>query len=122
MKKLQRLFPAMTLVLATVACNPTAPPPPPAQPSADERFATLEHDFAVYMMSRFPVVAPYLGGSAFDLTLSRVDGKLRHYSADALQAEDARLGGFRDRLTALVAATLSTRRRSDRAVACADIG
>src|SRR5580704_6139921 len=37
MKKFQRLFPATALALAVVACNPTSPPPPAAQPSADER-------------------------------------------------------------------------------------
>jgi uncharacterized protein (DUF885 family) len=122
MKKLQRLLGATMLASAIVACSPTAPPAPPAQPSADARFATLEHDFAVYMMSRFPVVATYLGGSAFDRTLSQIDGKLRDYSAEALQAEDVRLGGFRDRFTALEAAQLSPRRRIDRAVALAEIG
>ena len=119
MKKFRRLFAATTLVFAVVACSPTAPPPPPAQPSADERFATLEHDFAVYMMGRFPVVATYLGGSAFDRTLTQIDGKLRDYSPEALQAEDVRLGGFRDRFTALEAAKLSPRHDRSAAVATA---
>lgn len=122
MKKLRRLLPVATLALAVVACTPTTPPAPPAQPSADERFAALEHDFAVYMMSRFPVVATYLGGAAFDRSLAQIDGKLRDYSAEALQAEDVRLGGFRDRFTALDATKLSPRRRIDRAVALAEIG
>src|SRR5580698_7952397 len=107
MKKLQRLFPAATLALAVAACNPTTPPAPAAQPGADERFTTLEHDFAVYMMSRFPVVATYLGGAAFDRSLAQIDGKLRDYSAEALQAEDVRLAGFRDRFTALDATKLA---------------
>ena len=113
MKKLLRLLPA-ALALAVAAVSPSSPPPPPAQPSADEQFATLEHDYAVYMMSRFPVVATYLGGSAFDPSLSQIDGKLRDYSAEALQAEDVRLGGFADRFTALDAGKLSPRRRIDR--------
>jgi uncharacterized protein (DUF885 family) len=122
MNRSLRLIPAATLAFAVVACHPTSPPPPPPEPSADERFATLEHDYAVYMMGRFPVVATYLGGSAFDPALSQIDGKLRDYSAEALQAEDVRLGGFRDRFTGLDAGKLSPRRRIDRSVALAEIG
>jgi uncharacterized protein (DUF885 family) len=121
MKKLLCL-PAAMLALAVVACHPTSPPPPPpAQPSADDRFATLEHEYAVYMMSRFPVVATYLGGSAFDPALSQIDGRLRDYSPGALQAEDVRLSGFRDGFSALDAGQLSPRRRIDRSVAVAEI-
>ena len=58
---------------------------------ADERFAALEHEYVVYFMSRYPVVATYLGGSQFDPALAGVDGTLRDYAADALQREDARL-------------------------------
>jgi uncharacterized protein (DUF885 family) len=121
MKRLLRLLPA-ALALAVTACHPSSPPPPPAEPSADDQFALLEHDYAVYMMSRFPVVATYLGGSAFDPSLSQIDGKLRDYSANAIQAEDVRLSGFADRLTALDAGKLSPRRRIDRSVALAEIG
>jgi uncharacterized protein (DUF885 family) len=121
MKRLLRLLPA-ALALAVAACHPSSPPPPPAEPSADDQFALLEHDYAVYMMSRFPVVATYLGGSAFDPSLSQIDGKLRDYSANAIQAEDVRLSGFADRFTALDAGKLSPRRRIDRSVALAEIG
>jgi uncharacterized protein (DUF885 family) len=119
MKKLLCLILA-ALVLA--ACQPSSPPPPPAQPSADDQFTPLEHEYAVYMMSRFPVVATYLGGAAFDPSLSQIDGKLRDYSANAIQAEDVRLSGFADRFTALDAGMLSPRRRIDRSVALAEIG
>src|SRR6201996_7511618 len=121
MKKILRLFPASALTLAIVACQPNLPPPATTEPSADERFATLEHDYAVFMMSRFPVVATYLGGSAFDPALLQIDGKLRDYSANALQAEDVRLSGLRDRFTAIEAGKLSPRRRIDRSVALAEI-
>src|SRR5690242_19729812 len=103
------------------ACQPSAPPAQPSQPGPEEQFASLEHDYAVYMMSRFPVVATYLGGSAFDPALAHIDGKLRDYSPEALQAEDARLGEFRDHFTALDASKLSSRRRIDRSVALAEI-
>jgi uncharacterized protein (DUF885 family) len=92
-----------------------------AQANADERFGTLEHQYAVYVMSRFPVVATYLGGSAFDPALATIDGKLRDYSPPALVAEDAELGKFRERFTALAPETLSARRRIDRDVALAEI-
>jgi uncharacterized protein (DUF885 family) len=115
-----RLIPIPALLLRAVACHPTPPPPRPP-PSADDRFTTLEHDYAVYMMSRFPVVATYLGGSAFDPALAHIDGKLRDYSAGALIAEDGRLGEFRDRFTALDSGKLSARRRIDRSVALAEI-
>jgi len=121
MQKLIRLLPVAALVVAATACSPSSPPSPPAAVNADAQFATLEHDYVVYMMSRFPVVATYLGGSAFDPSLAHIDGKLRDYSPEALQAEDVRLGDFRDRFTALDAARLSSRRRIDRSVALAEI-
>lgn len=106
---------------ALAACQPASPPAQASQPAPEDQFASLEHDYAVYMMSRFPVVATYLGGSAFDPALAHIDGKLRDYSPEGLQAEDARLGGFRDRFTALDASKLSSRRRIDRSVALAEI-
>src|ERR1700742_1944262 len=118
MKKILRLLP---VALALAACHPSSSPPPPAEPGANDQFAPLEHEYAVYMMSRFPVVATYLGGSAFDPSLSQIDGKLRDYSASAIQAEDVRLSGFADRFNALDAGKLSPRRRIDRSVALAEI-
>jgi uncharacterized protein (DUF885 family) len=115
-----RLLPMPAVLFCAAACQQTPPPTAP-QPSADDRFATLEHDYAVYMMSRFPVVATYLGGSAFDPALAHIDGQLRDYSADALTAEDGRLGDFRDRFAALDSGKLSARRRIDRSVALAEI-
>ena len=120
MKNLFRFLPLATFVVA--ACSPTAPPTPPAAVNVEAQLGTLEHDYVVYMMSRFPVVATYLGGSAFDPSLAHIDGKLRDYSPEALQAEDARLSDFRERFTALDAAQLSSRRRIDRSVALAEIG
>jgi uncharacterized protein (DUF885 family) len=119
MKTLIRLLPLAACALA--ACSPSAPPAPPAEVNVEAQFGTLEHDYAVYMMSRFPVVATYLGGSAFDPALLHIDGKLRDYSPEALQAEDVRLGDFRDRFTALDPRKLDSRRRIDRSVALAEI-
>ena len=82
--------------------------------AGDTRFAALEHEYVTYVLAQFPVVATYLGGAAYDPTLAAVDGKLRDYSAAALQQEDARLGEFRARFAALAPANLSARRRIDR--------
>ena len=113
--------PVACLALALVACQRSAVPSPSALPSSEEGLATLEHDYAVYMMQRFPVVATYLGGSAFDSSLAHVDGKLRDYSPEAIQAEDIRLGSFRDHFKALDERRLTSGRRIDRAVALAEI-
>jgi len=100
--------------LATVQAVPATLP-------SDARFAALEHDYVVYFMSRYPVVATYLGGSAFDPALLGVDGTLRDYSAEALKGEDSRLAEYRTRFTTLSPDELSASRRIDRAVALAEI-
>jgi uncharacterized protein (DUF885 family) len=97
------------------ASTPTAPP------AAESSFGKLEHDYVVYFMSRFPVVATYLGGSAFDPALADIDGRLRDHSAAALTAEDARLSEFRRQFDAFDPASLTARRRIDRSVAMAQI-
>src|SRR5262245_22275625 len=89
--------------------------------SADDEFAKLEHEYVVYFLSRFPVVATYLGGAAFDDSLKDIDGKLRDHSVDALKAEDAALQSFQQRFAALDETKLSPRRRIDRNVATAQI-
>ncbi len=117
------------LLAATTALAATAAhaQPPVAQPlavrhSADEKFAGVEHEYVTYVLGQFPVVATYLGGSAFDPSLRGIDGRLRDYSPAALQKEDARLAEFRTRFAALAPANLSARRRIDRSVALAEIG
>ena len=109
---------AATALLAGALCGAQAAP---ARPNADERFGALEHEYVVYFMSRFPVVATYLGGAAFDPALAHVDGTLRDYSPDALTREDARLREFRTRIARIAQEQLSARRRIDRAIALAQI-
>jgi uncharacterized protein (DUF885 family) len=116
------------LIAATAVLGAAAyAQPPVAQPvtvrhSADEKFAGVEHEYVTYVLGQFPVVATYLGGSAFDPSLTGIDGRLRDYSPAALQKEDARLAEFRARFAALAPANLSARRRIDRSVALAEIG
>ena len=126
MNQTLRWMPAALGVALLLPAGPARAAPPVAQPvpvrhTADARFALLEHQYVTYVLWQFPVVATYLGGSAFDPTLAAVDGTLRDYSPDALQREDARLGEFRAHFAALAPARLSARRRIDRSVALAEI-
>ncbi len=91
------------------------------RPWEDARFAQLEHDYVVYFLGRFPVVATYLGAAALDPQLAGVDGRLRDYSPESIHAEDAQLAAFRARFAHLAPAGLSPRRRIDRSVALAGI-
>jgi uncharacterized protein (DUF885 family) len=109
------------VVVLSAAASPPAAQPLPVRQRADARFAMLEHEYVTYFLRRFPVVATYLGGDAFDPQLANVDGTLRDYSPEALQREDARLAEFRARFSGLAPATLSARRRIDRSVALAQI-
>ena len=59
-------------------------PAPPPHLDANAQFAAAEHEYVVYFMQQFPVVATYLGGSAFDPQLADIDGKLRNDSFAAL--------------------------------------
>jgi uncharacterized protein (DUF885 family) len=116
-----------TVVLTMLAaCGSSTPPPAPrsaapAAPASDAAFATLEHEYVVYFLQRFPVVATYLGGSNFDSALAGVDGMLRDHSPAALKEEDARLAEFRRKFAALADSGLSRRRRIDKSVALAQI-
>ena len=98
-----------------------APPPLAVESAADAHFATLEHAYVVYSMSHFPVMATYLGGSAFDPVLADVDGRLRDYSPAAIAAEDQHLRELRTQFTQAEPRHLSARRRIDRLVALAQI-
>ena len=110
------------LAILLTACGPkTAPPPPAPPPSAEQQFGSLERRYVIFVLSRFPVVATYLGGSEFDPSLADNDGRLRDYSAEAIKDEDARLGEFREQFAALEPNSLSARRRIDRNVALAEI-
>jgi uncharacterized protein (DUF885 family) len=123
-KRILRLISAVAVALGAVLTASAQPPvaqPVPARHRADERFAQAEHDYMTYVLAQFPVVATYLGGSAYDPSLAGVDGTLRDYSASALQKEDVRLADFRARFSALAPASLSARRRIDRSVALAEI-
>jgi uncharacterized protein (DUF885 family) len=117
---LRRLALAALCFGALCACgrNPVSQAPPP---DANTQFAAVEHEYVVYFMQQFPVVATYLGGSGFDPKLAAIDGQLRNDSFAALNIEDVQLSEFRDRFKALDPQQLSPRRRIDRLVALAEI-
>src|SRR5579862_3419723 len=103
----QLLLLAFVGTLTTAGAAAPKAQPVPARQSADGRFAAVEHEYVTYILQQFPVVATYLGGAAFDSRLEQVDGRLRDYAPQALQAEDARLNEFRARFAALAPARLS---------------
>jgi len=108
-------------ILLVAGAAGAAPPAAPPASDSDTRFANLEHEYVVYSMTRFPVMATYLGGSAFDPTLAAVDGALRDYAPAALAAEDQHLRELRTRFAQLEPRRLSARHRIDRSVALAQI-
>lgn len=122
MSRLTKAAGLSVALIAQVLVNAvTAAPAAPAVSAADARFATLEHAYVVYSMSRFPVMATYLGGSAFDPSLANVDGTLRDYTPAAIAAEDQRLRALRAQFAQVEPRRLSSRRRIDRSVALAQI-
>ncbi len=110
---------AVRLLAASVALSSCAAVVPRTAPAAsgDAAFATLEREYVIYFLDRYPVIATYLGGSALDPALAEVDGRLRDHSAEAIAEEDARFAEFRRRFAALDPGALSARRRTDRDVA-----
>jgi uncharacterized protein (DUF885 family) len=110
-----------TLAAVSAAAHPPTAQPVPVRHVADARFPLVEHEYVTYILGQFPVVATYLGGAAFDPQLAHVDERLRDYSPEALEKEDARLAEFRARFAALPPARLSAQRRIDRSVALAEI-
>jgi uncharacterized protein (DUF885 family) len=112
---------AASLLVALVSGVAAAAQAPHTGPDADARFATVEHAYVVYSMSRFPVMATYLGGASFDPSLSDTDGMLRDASPAAIGAEDAQLRELRAQFAQLEPRHLSARRRIDRTVALAQI-
>ena len=125
---MKRISFALALILSLLAaCGAKSPPASTAQastpsgPTGDAAFGALEHEYVVYFLQRFPVVATYLGGASFDNELAAIDGKLRDYSPGGIKDEDSKLTDFKQRFTALEDNTLSARRRIDKSVALAQI-
>jgi uncharacterized protein (DUF885 family) len=78
------------------------------------RFADLEKRYVTEFLRRNPVVATYLGASALDPSLSKIDGDLRDWSETSIAAEDRFYRGIRRSLAAIPARALSASERIDR--------
>ena len=117
-----RVLAVIAFVALTACSQAPAPAPVVAVPATgDADFARLERKYVVYFMSRNPVVATYLGGSALDASLVKVDERLRDYSEAGLADEDTQLEDLRKQFAAIDGSTLSPRRHIDRDVAVAQI-
>jgi uncharacterized protein (DUF885 family) len=89
--------------------------------AAGEGFAAVEREHLVVFLAANPVAATYLGGSAVDPSLAKIDGRLRDWSEPALAAEARHLEGLRARIAAFPAASLTPAQRIDRAVMLSQI-
>ncbi|WP_394827799.1 DUF885 domain-containing protein [Pendulispora albinea] len=117
MKSFSHVLAAALLCAACSSSDKTDTPPP----STDTQFGKIEQDYVVYFLSRNPVVATYLGGSALDSSLAKIDGRLRDHSAAAIAEEDGKLAEFKRQIQALPREKLSPARQTDRDVALAQI-
>ena len=75
----------------------------------------------MFFFRHFPLVATYLGGSAFDSQLSDIDAKLRDYSPAGLDAEQTDLSRFLADFKSFKPRELSHSSQVDLAVATAQI-
>src|SRR5262249_56526665 len=86
-QRVRRLMSAAAAVALAVTVSAAAQPPVaqpvPAGHGADEHFAQVEHAYVTYVLAQYPVVATYLGGSAYDPSLAGGGGALRDLSAPA---------------------------------------
>ncbi len=79
-------------------------------------FAALEADYIKTFLSRFPVVATYLGAAGLDPAYAALDGRLRDYSPAALRTERDEWQAFSARLAKIDEKKLSESDRVDAAV------
>jgi uncharacterized protein (DUF885 family) len=113
--------------LLLAACTTSVPPSSttpgaavPANSAMTPGFDATLHEYVAGFLSRYPVVATYLGGSEFDPSLRNVDATLRDNSPAAIAAEDAWLSSMRSRIDGF-SAELTANQRIDRDVALAQI-
>src|SRR3954463_15021566 len=109
----------ITCFVAATGCNTTKVVEAPA--NNDAALKTTLHGYVVEFLRRNPTVNTYLGGAGFDPALRGEDGRLRDYSAEALDREDPWLTQTQAAIQAIDPSTLSPNPRIDRDVALAQI-
>jgi uncharacterized protein (DUF885 family) len=92
-----------------------------ASGSSSLRLREIEREYVVGFLHRNPVVSTYLGGVGLDPQLALEDGRLRDWSARALEEEDRWLETIDRALASIDPETLSSGERIDREVARAQI-
>jgi len=97
------------------ACRPDAG-------SGDAAFTALRERYFLRTLELNPVTSTYLGGDGYSPTLASVNGTLRNYAPEALQAEVAFLRSIMQEAEALTAGTLSPQASIDHAVLLAQAG
>lgn len=110
---------ALALLTAS-ACTPKATIQTMNE-TGDNDFKKIHDAYVVEFLRRNPTVNTYLGGAGLDPSLAEADGRLRDYSAPALEAEDRWLSDTQKSFEGIDANSLSPNRRIDREVALAQI-
>lgn len=101
---------ALNLIIAAACGGPAAPPQPV---SRDADFTALRDRYFLRHLELNPVTSTYLGGDGYSGQLADINGKLRDYSAAALEGELAFYREITDALKAIDPAALSPALRID---------
>jgi uncharacterized protein (DUF885 family) len=94
----------------------------PVPASSDGGFLALRDRYFLRALELNPVTATYLGGDGYDPSLAHINGRLRDWRPEALQAERQFYQGIEAARAGLDATTLSRQARIDNAVLAAQIG
>lgn len=95
--------------------------PDPAGPVSDSEFTALRNRYFLRALELNPVTATYLGGDGYNSSLARINGRLRDWRPEALEAERQFYQEVETARTRLDPATLSPQARIDHAVLGAQI-
>lgn len=90
-------------------------------PSQDGPFIALRDRYFLKALELNPVTATYLGGEGYDPSLTRINGRLRDWRPDALEAERQFYQGIEAERARMDPASLSPAARIDHAVLGAQI-
>jgi uncharacterized protein (DUF885 family) len=95
----------------------------PADPAGSSSpFTSIRDRYFLQFLQFNPVVSTYLGGDGYSASLATINGKLRDYRPEALEAERTFYRGIRDQLRGVDRNTLSRNDRIDFEVLQAQLG